>query len=133
MLQTLLEKDTFLQQLIEEMILSNAQIDTLLCEVEGLMKSEKLKERVLKRDRKNVTLGAYLRTRKQAYKRVKRVLKTIFTLLYLNIISQDTLFSLYRAAELLNKVKSTNLTDTERQNIMKLLDETIRKLIVISQ
>jgi len=133
MLQTFLEKDTILQQLLEETILSKAQIDTLLCELEGLTKAEKLKERVLKRDRKNITLGSYLRTKTQAYTRIKRMLKTIFLLMYLGIISQEALPSLYRAAELLNRVKSAELTDIEKQSIMELLDKTVTRLIVISQ
>jgi len=133
MLQTLLEKDTFLQRLIEEVVLSKAQIDTLLCELDGLTKLEKLRERVLKRDRKNITLGSYLRTKKQAYKRVKKVLKTIFLLMYLGIIPQDALTSLYRAAELLSQVKGAELTQAEKQSIMELLDKTITRLIVISQ
>jgi len=133
MLQTLLEKDTFLQRLVEEVVLSKAQIDTLLCELDGLTKLEKLRERVLKRDRKNITLGSYLRTKKQAYKRVKKVLKTIFLLMYLGIIPQDALTSLYRAAELLSQVKGAELTQAEKQSIMELLDKTITRLIVISQ
>ncbi len=133
MLQTLLEKDTFLQRLVEEVVLSKAQIDTLLCELDGLTKLEKLRERVLKRDRKNITLGSYLRTKKQAYKRVKKVLKTIFLLMYLGIIPQDALTSLYRAAELLSRVKGAELTQAEKQSIMELLDKTITRLIVISQ
>jgi len=133
MLQTLLEKDSLLQGLLEETLFTKAQVDTLLCELDGLKKLEKLKDRVKKRDRKNITLGAYLRTKKQTYRRVKKALKTIFLLMYLGVIEKDTLNSLYRAAELLNRVKSAELTDAEKKNIMKLLDETITRLIVISQ
>jgi hypothetical protein len=133
MLQTFLEKDTFLQQLIKESILSRAQIDTLLCELEGLTKVEKLRERVLKRDRKNITLGSYLRTKKQAYMRLKKVLKTVFLLMYLGIIPKDTLTTLHRAAELLTQAKNAELTQAEKQSIMELLDKTIMRLIVISQ
>jgi len=43
MLKTLLEKDTVLQQLLEETILSKAQTDTPLCELDGLMKIGKIK------------------------------------------------------------------------------------------
>jgi hypothetical protein len=133
MLQTLLEKDPFLQRLLEETKLPKAQIDTLLCELDGLTKLEKLKERVLKRDRKNITLGSYLRTKKQACERVRKLLKTTFLLMYLGIIPQDTLNSLYRAANSLNRVKGAELTDAEKRNIMELLDKTIANLIVISQ
>jgi hypothetical protein len=133
MLKTLLEKDTVLQQLLEETILSKAQTDTLLCELDGLMKSEKLKERALKRDRKNITLGSYLRTKKQACRRVERVLKTIFLLMYLGIIPQDALSSLHRAAELLNQIKSAEITEAEKRNIIELIEKTIKRLIVISQ
>jgi hypothetical protein len=133
MLQALLEKDTFLQQLVKEAILSKAQIDTVLCELEGLTKVEKLRERVLKRDRKNITLGSYLRTKKQAYMRIKKVLKTVFLLMYLGIIPKDTLTTLYRAAELLTQAKKAELTQAEKQSIMELLDKTIKRLIVISQ
>jgi DNA-binding SARP family transcriptional activator len=133
MLQTFLEKDTFLQQLIKESILSKAQIDTVLCELEGLTKLEKLSERVLKRDRKNITLGSYLRTKKQAYRRIKKVLKTVFLLMYLGIIPKDTLTTLYRAVELLSQAKNAEVTQAEKQSIMELLDKTIMRLIVISQ
>ena len=122
-----------LQQLLEETILTKAQTDTLLCELDGLMKSEKLKDRVLKRDRKNITVGSYLRTKKQAYQRVEKMLKTVFLLMYLSIIPQDALSSLYRAAELLNQIKSAELTEAEKKNIMELINKTIKKLIVISQ
>jgi len=133
MLQTLLEKDAFLQLLLQETTLSKAQVDTLLCELDGLTKFENLKERIQKRDRKNITLGSYLRTKKQAYKRVKKALKTIFLLMYLGIIPKDAINSLYRAAELMNRVRNAELTDAEKQNIMGVLEETLARLIVISQ
>ncbi len=133
MLRPLLEKDIVLQHLLEEVILTKAQIDTLLCELDGSTKFEKLKERINKRDRKNLTLGSYLRTKKQACKRVKKTLKTIFLLMYLGIIPQDTLNTLYKAASLLNQIKNVKLTNGEKQNLIELLEETITRLIVISQ
>ncbi len=133
MLKPLLEKDIVLRHLLEEVILTKAQIDTLLCEFEGSAKFEKLKERVNKRDRKNLTLGSYLRTKKQAYKRVKKTLKTILLLMYLGIITQDTLNALYKAASLLHQIKNKELTNAEKQNLIELLEETVRRLIVISQ
>ena len=133
MLKPLLEKDIVLRHLLEEVILTKAQIDTLLCEFEGSVKFEKLMERVNKRDRKNLTVGSYLRTKKQAYKRVKKMLKTILLLMYLGIITQDTLNALYKAASLLHQIKNKELTNAEKQNLIELLEETVRRLIVISQ
>lgn len=133
MLKPLEERDTLLSKLIKESFLTSAQVDTLLCEVEGLKKAEKLKERASKRDRKNITLGAYLRTKRQAYSRLNKTLKTIFLLTYLDILPQDKIVLLLKASELLNKVKGKKLSFEESNKILKLLDETITSLLVISQ
>jgi len=53
--------------------------------------------------------------------------------MYLGIIPQDALSSLHRAAELLNQIKSAEITEAEKRNIIELIEKTIKRLIVISQ
>jgi len=133
MLRTLLSEDAILPFLLKDSTLTAAQLDTLLCELDGLTSSMKLRERVAKRDRKSVSLGAYLRTKKQAYARARRTIKTILLLNYLGLISQDGLPSLHRIAQLLHQINRRDLTEAEKKQVINLLEETVKRIIVISQ
>ncbi|MEM3510181.1 MAG: hypothetical protein QW282_03290 [Nitrososphaerales archaeon] len=127
------QENKLLLSLIEGSTLTNAQVDTLLCEIEGKGAAKQLRERAAMRDKENITLGAYSRTRKQAYTRIRKVLKTVLLLSYLGIFSQDGLNTLVKAAELISRVKTANLTDEDIIKLNKLIDETLSNLIVISQ
>ncbi|MFN3621460.1 MAG: hypothetical protein ACK4TI_01065 [Nitrososphaerales archaeon] len=133
MLKALQQKNKLLPILIKGSTLTNVEVDTLLCELEGKKTAKQLKERVALRDRENITLGAYSRTRRQAYTRISKALKTLLLLSYLGILTQDRLNTLLKAAELLNKIKTTNLTIEDSIKINTLIEETIRSLVVISQ
>ncbi len=133
MLKTLQREDRILLNLINSSILTKAQVDTLLCEIEGIRKAEKLRERASRRDRENITIGAYLRTKKQAYYRINKVLRTILLLSYMGIFTQEKLIALLKVAEILSKVKETKLTTEQSSKILQHIEETLKRCFVISQ
>jgi hypothetical protein len=133
MLRRRLAEDVILEYLTKSSILTAAQLDTILCELQARTNLKKLKDRVARRDSRNITLGAYLGTKKQAYRRVKKAVNTILLLIYLGAIPLDTLPSLYRVAELLSQMDRHILREEEKRQIKKLLNETVDRLVVISQ
>lgn len=133
MLQRLIQRDRILLELLKGSELTNAQLDTLLCELEGMKRREKLKERIRRRDKASITAGSYLRTKRQAHTQANKALKTVILLTYLGIIPQENLPTLLRVADLLCRIKGAELRAEEGPRVLTLIEETLNRMLVTSQ
>ena len=94
-------KDTIVSFLAERSSLTDAQLDTiLLSQVEG-----NLKEKVKLRDKKKVSLGAFVRTLRQGQENVEACIYTMLLLSYLGLVEAEDLQRLARSSDLLSRIK----------------------------
>ncbi len=131
MLDTIIKEDRLLSHLVKENYLTRAQLDTLLCEKKS-EPNEKLVRRVKKRDKKSITLGAYLHTKSQAQEKIKRILKTIILLIYLDLLPEESIPALLKIIELITKLRTIDITEEEAEKTIRLIDEVLKGAAVIS-
>ena len=117
MLGRLVERDELLRYLLENSTLTDAQLDTLLSDLNG----RALKEKIGLRDR-TVSKGAFIRTLNQAKGNLRSSIFTLLLLGYLGYFGDEEVGVIFRLIDLLRRAKG-------RREVIKLIDGIVDKLV----
>lgn len=125
MLQEEIEKNPLIDFMLKNSLLSYAQLDTLLID---RRKKGSLGEKALIRDKGPVKKGAFVRTLKQAEKRIVKACYTIVLLSALRILDIDTVSGLVKIGEMIKELPE-ELGLEQVQDLKIILEQAMNKVV----
>ncbi len=115
------ERDQVIAFMARRSNLTNAQLDTILIS----SKEGKLDQKILMRDKGQVSKGSFLRTLKQGRSNIEASVYTFFLLAYLGLVPEAKLDQLVRTQRLLARVRDSPLGSAERTKLLDAMEEFV--------
>ena len=131
MLKDILSKDIIANHLINKIILSKTQIDTILIEI-SKKKDLNLDKRLLLRDNGKVSKGSFLRTYKQAKNNIEKTIYTLIFLQYISVLDDNNISNLIKISNILNEISNSNSNSQNINEVFNQLSTVISNIIKIN-
>jgi hypothetical protein len=129
MLQEEIERNPLIEFMVKNSLLSYAQVDTLLID---RRKKGSLKEKAIVRNGGPVKKGAFVRTLKQAERKVIKACYTIMLLSTLNVLDMDTISGLVKIGEMIKELPE-KLGLEQVQDLKIILEEVMDRVIKMTK
>ncbi|MEM4312161.1 MAG: hypothetical protein QXX95_07215 [Nitrososphaerales archaeon] len=128
MLNTVIEQDKILRELMKRSKLTEAQWDTLLL---YNLRNLKLKDKCKLRDNVEVSKGAFLRTYKQAIDNCMKAAFTMITLEYLGLCKEGSLEGLSKLSQMLSSSDKRFYDKDKVFFIIENLERIIKEMLIV--
>lgn len=129
MLGNIVKNDPIVSLLLSKSSLTNVQLDTLLIEVHH-SKNGFLSTKISARDKTPVSKGSYTRSKSQALANLQKFFYTFILIQYMEIISSDSLSTLFQLAQTIKSTKGQILDSERARMIGILIDQIVTKIVM---
>ena len=128
MLKKSFKADPLINFFLNKSSLTNVQIDSILCGIEGQKRGIPEREWVKLRDGKEIKLGALMRSLEQGKSNLISSLYTILFAQYIGILPNEVMPILIEGAQLISQISGKKLTKKEQEQITSRLDDIFSSL-----
>ncbi|MGQ9781664.1 MAG: hypothetical protein ACUVQ8_05345 [Nitrososphaeria archaeon] len=125
----IIEENILLKDLSLKAGITKKQLTYLIADVSG-ERGERLREKIMRTCKKNVSKSSYVITRERGRKRIRRALYTLIIAYYLGLITSDCFANLEKASLILNGAKGKELSADQATSVLTALDHLVRKMMV---
>lgn len=132
MLEDILSNDIIANNLINKIILTKPQLDTLLIE-KSKKKELKLDKRIILRDKGKVTKGSYIRTYKQAQENIEKAIYTMIFLQYMSILENNNISNFIKISNILKEISNSNSNIEDINKILYQLSSVVSNISGINK
>ena len=123
MLDRLVVKNPLVKYLLDKSSFTDTQLDTYLSYVSVPLDDRNLQKRILIRDGRRVTKGAYLRSLKQAKLVLERAMYTLFLSEHLGLVTGDDVDHIVRTGRTLSSFREIELNPQRNAEIIQIVKE----------
>jgi hypothetical protein len=125
MLQKIIEEDIIVSYLIERTGITRTQLDTLLISLKEDLELDDMRSL---RDGGNVSKGSFIRTLRQAQKKLEKSFYTLIIFEYLSILDKNNTLSLVRLGDVLKEAKTRGANNEDIQRMLNQMSTTISNI-----